>query len=175
MFNYTPQNQLDIFAFKTEFESKLNPNNRWVKMSKIIDWDAFASIYAENLSSTMGAKAVDARVVIGALIIKHIERKDDRGTIEMIQENPYMQYFLGFDHFSLALVFDPSLFVHIRKRLGNDSFDKMNQLIIEKALSINNKTTGHAAEKTDNEDSGSGQHHRTEGNCRWMQLLRMRI
>ena len=156
MFSYTPKNQLDIFAFKTEFESKLNPDNRWVKMSKIIDWDAFASIYAENLSSTMGAKAVDARVVIGALIIKHIERKDDRGTIEMIQENPYMQYFLGFDHFSLAPAFDPSLFVHIRKRLGSDSFDKMNQLIIEKALSINNKTTDQSSEKRDNEDLGSG-------------------
>lgn len=32
MFNYTPQNQLDIFDFKTEFESKLDPTNRWVKM-----------------------------------------------------------------------------------------------------------------------------------------------
>jgi hypothetical protein len=31
MFNYTPKNQLDIFDFKTEFESKLDPNNRWVK------------------------------------------------------------------------------------------------------------------------------------------------
>jgi hypothetical protein len=156
MFNYTSHNQLDIFAFKTEFESKLNPENRWVKMSKILDWDAFASIYAENLSSTMGAKSIDARVVIGALIIKHIERKDDRGTIEMIQENPYMQYFLGLDQFSLEPVFDPSLFVHIRKRLGNDSFDKMNQLIIEKALKIENKTIDKLDEKTGNDDDDLG-------------------
>lgn len=151
MFNYTPQNQLDIFAFKTEFESKLNPDNRWVKMSKILDWDAFAGIYGENLSSTMGAKTIDARVVIGALIIKHIECKDDRGTIEMIQENPYMQYFLGFDHFSMEQVFDPSLFVHIRKRLGSDSFDRMNQLIIQKALKANNKAKEDATGDADRE------------------------
>lgn len=136
MFNYSPQNQLDIFNFKTDFESKLDPNNRWVKMAKLLDWDKFAVIYAQNFSSTMGAKGVDARVVIGALIIKHIEAKDDRGTIDAIKENPYMQFFLGFDHFSSEPVFDPSLFVHIRKRLGNEDFDKMNQIIIAQALNL---------------------------------------
>lgn len=136
MLNYTSQNQLTIFDFKTEFESKLNPNNRWVRMAKLLDWDKFAAIYGRNFSATMGAKSIDARIIIGALIIKHIEGKDDRGTIEMITENPYMQYFLGFDHFSSKPIFDASLFVHIRKRLGNDSFDEMNKIIIAKALKI---------------------------------------
>ena len=149
MFNYTPQNQLDIFNFKTEFESKLDPNNRWVILAKMIDWDSFASIYSKKFSSTMGAKGVDARIIIGALIIKHIECKDDRGTIEAIKENPYMQYFLGFDHFSSDAVFDPSLFVHIRKRLGDDDFDQMNQIIIAKALKINIKDNAQAYEKPD--------------------------
>lgn len=149
MFNYTPQNQLDIFNFKTEFESKLDPNNRWVILAKMIDWDSFASIYSKKFSSTMGAKGVDARIIIGALIIKHIENKDDRGTIEAIKENPYMQYFLGFDHFSSDAVFDPSLFVHIRKRLGDDDFDQMNQIIIAKALKINIKDNAEAYEKPD--------------------------
>jgi transposase, IS5 family len=137
MFNYTPQNQLDIFNFKTDFESKLDPNNRWVKMAQLLDWDGFASIYSKSFSATMGAKGIDARVIIGALIIKHIESKDDRGTIDAIKENPYMQFFLGFDHFSCDPIFDPSLFVYIRKRLGNEDFDKMNQIIIAKALNLN--------------------------------------
>lgn len=134
MFNYTSINQLDIFDFKTDFESKLDPNNRWVKLAKLLDWDSFAAIYSNTLSTTTGAGSVDARVVIGAMIIKHLENKDDRGTIEIIQENPYMQFFLGFDHFHFKPVFDPSLFVHIRKRLGGEEFDKMNQLVIAKAL-----------------------------------------
>jgi len=77
MLNYTPQNQLEIFNFKTEFESKLNPENRWVKMAKLLEWDKFRLIYGKNFSSTSGAKGIDARVFIGALIIKHIESKDD--------------------------------------------------------------------------------------------------
>lgn len=55
------------------------------------------------------AKSIDARIIIGSLIIKHIGGKDDRGAIEMIAENPYMHYFLGLDHFSSKPVFGPSL------------------------------------------------------------------
>ncbi len=153
MFNYTSQKQVEIFDFKTDFESKLDPNNRWVKMAKLLDWDKFAEIYAKNFSTTKGVESVDARVVIGALIIKHIEGKDDRGTIEMIQENPYMQYFLGLDQFSSKPVFDASLFVHIRKRLGSLDFDKMNQIIIAKALNVEQKEKKFDHEKQDKIDS----------------------
>lgn len=163
MFNYTPQNQLDIFNFKTEFESKLDANNRWVKLAKILDWDGFASIYSKKFSATMGAKAVDARIIIGALIIKHIENKDDRGTIEAIKENPYMQYFLGFDYFSSEAVFDPSLFVHIRKRLGDDDFDQMNQIIIAKALNINTEENAKAYEKEDNKHDNETTNNQNKG------------
>ncbi|MDD3721378.1 MAG: transposase [Lutibacter sp.] len=163
MLNYIPQNQLDIFNFKTEFESKLDPNNRWVKMAKLLDWDKFALVYGENFSSTMGAKGVNARIVIGALIIKHIEAKDDRGIIDAIKENPYMQFFLGFDHFSSEPVFDPSLFVHIRKRLGNKHFDKMNQIIIAKALNLNKQENASEHKDDDKSDKASSDKPQNKG------------
>ena len=47
-----------------------------------------------------------------------------------------MQFFLGLDHFTDKILFDPSLFVHIRKRLGDQEFDEMNQMIIQKTLNI---------------------------------------
>ena len=78
MFKYTSQKQLSIFDFHTDFESKLNADNRWVKMAKILDWDKLAAVYAKSFSTTMGASSIDARIVIGALIIKHLEKKDDR-------------------------------------------------------------------------------------------------
>lgn len=158
MFKYTPKNQLEIFDFKTDFESKLNPNNRWVMMAKLLDWDAIAAIYSRSFSARRGVKSIDARIVVGALIIKHTEGKDDRGTLEMIQENPYMQFFLGLDHFTDKILFDPSLFVYIRKRLGNKEFDEMNQLIIQKALNMNPKEE-HEKEDLGDEDGAKDQEH----------------
>ena len=48
-----------------------------------------------------------------------------------------MQYFLGLSAYSDKPVFDPSLFVAIRKRLGLDGFSQMNERIINKALCLN--------------------------------------
>jgi len=47
------------------------------------------------------------------LIIKHICDLSDRETIQQIQENMYMQYFIGYSGFSDEEPFDPSLFVGI--------------------------------------------------------------
>lgn len=58
MFNYKSRKQLSIFDFKTDFESKLDPNNRWVKLANLLDWDKFAAVYAQSLSSTTDASSI---------------------------------------------------------------------------------------------------------------------
>jgi len=134
MIQYTPASQLKIEAFKTPFELKLDSDNRWVKLSQLIPWDDLADIYYKNLHTDKGRTAVNARIAIGAMIIKHKLNLSDRETIATIQENPYMQYFLGLDRFHPAPVFDPSVFVDLRKRMGEDTFDQFNEIIINKAV-----------------------------------------
>jgi len=133
MINYTPQNQLSLEGFTHPFDRDLLPDNRWVKLAKVIPWDELAAVYSKKLQSDSGRKSVDIRLVIGALIVKHKLRLDDRGTIEMIGENIYIQYFCGMKSFTTKAAFHPSLFVDIRKRLGADEFDSFNKLVIEKA------------------------------------------
>ena len=50
--------------FITPFEMNLNPNNRWVKLSKSIPWDELASIYYQAMNSRKGAPSIDAWIVI---------------------------------------------------------------------------------------------------------------
>jgi hypothetical protein len=61
---------------------------------------------------------------------------DDIGVIEIIQENPYMQYFLGLKGFTENPVFDPSLLVHIRKRIDLNVFESLTDELIRKGLKI---------------------------------------
>jgi|GEM_PF-848605 len=133
MINYTPQNQLSLSLFKHPFESELDKENRWVKLAQLIPWDELANVYAQHLQSDTGRLSVDVRTVIAALIVKHMLKLDDRGTVQMIQENIYLQFFCGLKGFTTKPVFDPSLFVDIRKRLGFEEFDAFNRLIIEKS------------------------------------------
>ena len=153
MINYTPQKQLKLEFFKHPFESKLDENNRWVVLASLIPWDDLASIYCQHLKRDTGRKSVNVRSVLGALIIKHKEGLDDRGTIAMIQENIYMQYFCGLEGFSTSPIFDPSLFVDIRRRMGGEEFDLFNQRIIKLAESHKSKRARIMKKKPSDKDS----------------------
>ncbi len=131
MINYTSQHQLKLELFKHPFETELDKENRWVKLAAVIPWDKLAEVYSRKLQKYTGRKSVNIRTVLAALIVKHKLRLDDRGTIEMIKENIYLQYFCGLEQFTTKAVFDPSLFVDIRKRLGGEEFEKFNRHIIE--------------------------------------------
>jgi len=136
MINYTPKNQLSLDMFDSPFEQELEKENRWIKLSELVPWDDLANVYCHKLKSNEGRKSIDIRMVIGALIIKHKMNLDDRGTVMMIQENIYMQYFCGLQSFTTKRPFDPSLFVDIRKRLGSEEFDTFNRHVIERAEQI---------------------------------------
>ena len=71
MIRYTSTRQMSIEEFKTPFEVKLDKENRWIKLGNSLPWDAMASIYYRTMSADMGAPAIDARIVIGAMIVKH--------------------------------------------------------------------------------------------------------
>ncbi|UAM96811.1 IS5 family transposase [Polaribacter litorisediminis] len=150
MINYISEHQLSIEGFATPFETSLLPENRWVKLAQIVPWDTFASIYMSLMNTKLGRPGIAPRIVLGALIIKHMENLDDRGVIATIQENIYMQYFIGLKGYNPHPVFDPSLFVEIRKRIGIDSFDKLTtELIKSSSASSDNK---HIAKKKDEDE-----------------------
>jgi hypothetical protein len=139
---------MTIEEFKTPFQVRLDKENRWVKLGESMPWDALARIYYRSMSSDMGAPAIDARIIIGAMIIKHKLKLDDRETIETIRENMYMQYFLGLSEYKYEDVFDRSLFTTLRYRLGADKFDAMTRQII-----LRSEKKEEAAEKDLNDPS----------------------
>jgi len=68
------------------------------------------------------------------MMVKHMLNLSDAETIQMIRENLYIQYFLGFDSFMAQAPFDSSLFVEIRKRLGMDELKRINDAIYQAAI-----------------------------------------
>ncbi len=122
--------QLTIAEFDWPFDTALDKDNRWVKMSQCIPWDDLADGYYQGLSADTGRPAKDARCVIGAVIIKHKLSLSDIETVQQIQENPYMQFFVGFASFQAEQPFASSLFVDIRKRMGESVFEVFEQAII---------------------------------------------
>jgi IS5 family transposase len=54
----------------------------------------------------------------------------DKETFQQIQDNPYLQYFLGFEEYQDKQPFDASMFVHFCKRLGHKTDDKFWQTFV---------------------------------------------
>ena len=69
-------------------------------------------------------------MVVGALIVKHVEDLSDEKTIQVIRENPYMQYLLGLPCFTEKPVFVPELFVLIRKLEKPRAFDPRGRVVL---------------------------------------------
>ncbi len=131
MIRYTSCKQLTLAEFDWPFQTALDENNRWVKLSQCIPWDDLADAYYQGLSSSQGRPAKDARLVIGAVIIKHKLVLSDEETVQQIQENPYMQYFVGLAGYQMTAPFAPSLFVEIRKRMTTAVFDAFYDAVIQ--------------------------------------------
>ena len=100
-------------------------------MSACIPWDELAEGYYEGFSSSQGRPLTDARLAIGAVIIKHKLCLSDRETVAQIQENPYLQYFVGGAGYQMAAPFASSLLVEIRKRMGPSVFEVFHGAVID--------------------------------------------
>jgi IS5 family transposase len=131
MIRTTSSKQLTIAEFDWPFETALDKNNRWVKLSECIPWDDLAESYYQGLPADRGRPLKDARLVIGAVIIKHKLCLSDVETVLQIQENPYLQYFVGLPGYQATAPFAPSLLVEIRKRMGEAVFEGFHRAIIE--------------------------------------------
>ena len=126
---YVSPNQLVLLGFETPFEQKLTRENRWVKLAHNIPWDRLVKYYDDLFPSKEGRPAISGRVILGAVIIKHLGDLTDRETVAQIQENMFMQYFLGYSSFTNEEPFSDTLFVEIRKRLSIDLLSRINEAI----------------------------------------------
>ncbi len=108
--------QLEFPDFYLPFSGQLDPENRWIQLARLVPCQLAEEICFEVLCEDFGAPIVPPRVALGALIIKERLDLTDRETVEAIQENPYLQFFIGLEEFTQENPFDASLMVDFRKR-----------------------------------------------------------
>lgn len=127
--------QTGMFDFNCPFGFPIDENNRWVKLSEQIPWDSLEDIYAAKFDKESGRNtgnaAIPFRVALGSLIIRRVMHLSDRATVKAIQENPYLQYFLGVSKYTSDPLFDPSMMTLFRKRLDLDAMKEITDQIIE--------------------------------------------
>ena len=103
------EKQMSIYDYLPPYHGELCNANRWVRLADAIDWDA--------LFAPGGKVALPARVALGCRIIQLHYAASDREVVALVQESPYLQYFLGFESFTDAVPFSSRTVARFRARI----------------------------------------------------------
>lgn len=110
---------------------KMNPKNRWIEKAEWVPWAELEKDYAKNFRNQKGNVAKPLRMAMGALLIQIEYGYSDEETVLQIQENPYLQFFIGLPGYQEEKPFDSSTMVYFRKRLDAVTLTEINEKIIE--------------------------------------------
>ena len=126
------QTQRELYC--TTLSDMLDPNHELYLLANRINWDYFEQVFSPLYSNT-GQPAVPIRLMVGCLLLKQMENLGDETLAEKWIRDPYMQYFCGMSCFEHRFPFDPSDFVHFRKRIGEEGFE----IIFEYSVRMHNE------------------------------------
>jgi IS5 family transposase len=105
--------------FETRLSRLCARNHPLVVLAEQIDWSVFDEDFG-NLYSDKGRPGIPTRVMVGLHYLKHTFNVSDESVVERFVENPYWQYFCGFEYFQYTFPIDPSSMTRWRKRIGSD-------------------------------------------------------
>jgi hypothetical protein len=149
MYKKQSDRQLSFEDFNQPLGLKMNPNNRWIKKSELMPWAQLEDEYAQLFESDLGNDGIQFQTLLGAQLIKQEYQLSDDETVQMIRENPYMQYFIGLPGYEDKEPFNPSSLTNFRKRLTLEMVRKVNDLLISKHEESMNE------EEEDNDDDST--------------------
>lgn len=115
-----PDNQQNLF--KTRLTDLINLSHPLVKLADEISWDKM-ELEFQKLYSEQGRPSIPIRKIAGLLLLKEMFKESDESVVDRWIENAYWQYFTGEEFFQTKQPFDPSEFVHFRKRLKEDGLE----------------------------------------------------
>lgn len=122
-----------MHLFQARLDQILNPEHPLFKLANRIDWSVlekeFGKLYVENV----GRPGKPIRLVVGLHYLKYTYSESDETVVERFLENPYWQYFCGYEYFQHEFPLDPSMLTRWRKRVGSKGMEKLLQETIETA------------------------------------------
>jgi IS5 family transposase len=118
--------------FRSRLDQILNRQHPLFVLANQINWSVFdktfGSLYAEK-----GRPAKPTRLLVGLHYLKHTFDESDESVVARLLENPYWQYFCGFEFFIHRLPIDPSSMTRWRKRIGPKGVEQLLSETLETA------------------------------------------
>jgi len=122
--------------FRSRLDQILDHNHPLFKLANQIDWSIFEKEYGATYVAHTGRPGIPIRIMVALHYLKYTFNLSDERTIITFIENPYWQYFCGFEYFQHEYPTDPSNMTRFRKRAGDQSIEKLLEGLINTALEM---------------------------------------
>lgn len=122
--------------FRNRLSNQLNPKHELLILSSMIPWEELESEFADlfNEKALVGRPAKPVRLIVGLLLLQHMHNLSDVEVVRNWVENPYWQYFCGYDFIQWSLPINPSSLTRWRKRLGPERLEKILSMTVSVAV-----------------------------------------
>ena len=128
----SPQEKL----FQARLDQQLDPKHPLFQLAQQIDWSYFEREFGAFYSEEMGRPGEPTRLLVGLHYLKHAYNESDESVVEKWVENPYWQYFCGYEYFQHKLPCHPTSLIKWRQRIKAEGVEKMLQEIPSVPISL---------------------------------------
>lgn len=122
--------------FRNRLSNQINPKHELVVLSRTVNWQMLEEeigILHEDTDNG-GQPPKPVRLMIGLLLLQYMHNLSDEEVVRTWVENPYWQYFCGFDFLQWEMPINPSSLTRWRNRLGEKKLEKVLKMSIEVAV-----------------------------------------
>lgn len=124
--------------FRGRLDQMINMNHILIILADKIDWSHFEKEFGVLYVDKQGRPGRPIRLMVGLHYLKHTFNVSDEAALSGFIENPYWQYFCGYEYFQTELPIDPSSLTRFRSRLKSDGIEIMLKELLRTA-----QRTGH--------------------------------
>jgi len=119
--------------FRSRLDQLLDHNHPLFKMANEIDWSIFEKEFVDTYHDSMGRPGKSIRLMVALNYLKYTFDLSDEAVLQGFLENPYWQYFCGFEYFQHKLPTDPSNMTRFRNRVGDKGIELMLHALLKTA------------------------------------------
>jgi transposase, IS5 family len=120
--------------FRARLSNQLDLKHPLIRLAGLIEWENFETEFGALYHETLGRPGKPTRLMVGLTYLKHSYNLSDEQVCERWLENPYWQFFCGFDYLQHRLPIEPSSLTRWRERIGASGMERLLAVTVEAAL-----------------------------------------
>jgi len=120
--------------YRARLSQQLDMRHPLVQLAALIAWEEFETQFGALYHESQGRPGKPIRLMVGLTYLKHTYDLSDEEICARWVENPYWQYFCGFDYLQHQLPIDPSSLTRWRERIGAEPMEMLLQATIAAAV-----------------------------------------